>query len=99
MEKKTYEGTNQLENRRVLITGGDSGIGRAAAIAFAREGADIALLFFFPGEEKDAEEVAHYIEQAGRKAILLPYDLRDEAAPQEIVEKAVKGLGGLDTLF
>ena len=54
--------------------------------------------YIFPGEEKDAEEVAHYIEQAGRKAILLPYDLRDEAAPQEIVEKAVKGLGGLDTL-
>ena len=58
----------------------------------------ISPLHFFPGEEKDAEEVAHYIEQAGRKAILLPYDLRDEAAPQEIVEKAVKGLGGLDTL-
>ena len=95
--EETYEGTNQLENRRVLLTGGDSGIGRAAAIAFAREGADIAL-HFFPGEEKDAEEVAHYIDQAGRKAILLPYDLRDEAAPQEFVEKAVKGLGGLDTL-
>lgn len=54
--EETYEGTNQLENRRVLITGGDSGIGRAAAIAFAREGADIAL-HFFPGEEKDAKKL------------------------------------------
>ncbi len=65
--EETYEGTNQLENRRVLITGGDSGIGRAAAIAFAREGADIAL-HFFQEKKKDAEEVAHYIEQAGRKS-------------------------------
>ena len=95
--EESYEGSQQLENRRVLITGGDSGIGRAAAIAFAREGADIAL-HFFPGEEEDAEEVAGYIKEAGRKVILLPYDLRDEAAPQEIVDKAVAALGGLDTL-
>lgn len=95
--EETYEGSGQLENRRVLITGGDSGIGRAAAIAFAREGADIALQFF-PGEEEDAKEVASYIEKAGRKIILLPYDLRDESAPKEIVQKAVDGLGGLDTM-
>ena len=63
--EETYEGSNQLENRRVLITGGDSGIGRATAIAYAREGADIAL-HFFPGEEKDPEEVANYIKKAGR---------------------------------
>ncbi|WP_239257181.1 SDR family oxidoreductase [Listeria ilorinensis] len=93
----SYVGTQQLENRRVLITGGDSGIGRAAAIAFAREGADIAL-HFFPGEEQDAKEVAEYIQQAGRKAVLLPYDLREEKAPKEIVQKAVQELGGLDTL-
>lgn len=95
--EETYVGSNQLENRRVLITGGDSGIGRAAAIAYAREGADIAL-HFFPGEEADAEEVANYIKEAGRKVILLPYDLREEAAPKEMVEKAVAELGGLDTL-
>lgn len=95
--EKSYVGNNKLENRRVLITGGDSGIGRAAAIAFAREGADIALQFF-PGEEKDAEEIAEYITAAGRKAVLLPYDLRDDEAPREIVKRAVEKLGGLDTL-
>lgn len=93
----TYKGNNKLENRRVLITGGDSGIGRAVAIAFAREGADIAL-HFFPGEEKDAEEVAQQVQNAGRKIVLLPYDLRDESAPAEIVKKAVEELDGLDTL-
>ncbi|MRT18441.1 SDR family NAD(P)-dependent oxidoreductase, partial [Vitellibacter sp. q18] len=80
-----------------LITGGDSGIGRAAAIAFAREGADVAIQFF-PGEEKDAQQVADYIEKAGRKAVLLPYDLRNETAPQQIIEQTVAELGGLDTL-
>ena len=67
-------------------------IGRAAAIAFAREGADIAL-HFFPGEEKDAEEVAHYIREAGRKVILLPADLRDKQAPEELVAQAREALG------
>lgn len=95
--EESYVGNQKLENRRVLITGGDSGIGRAAAIAFAREGADIALQFY-PGEEKDAKEVAHYIEKAGRKAVLLPFDLRNDRAPKEMVEKALKELGGLDTL-
>lgn len=95
--EETYEGSNQLENRRVLITGGDSGIGRATAIAYAREGADIAL-HFFPGEEKDAEEVANYIKKAGRKVVLLPYDLRKEAAPKEMIERTITELGGLDTL-
>ena len=81
----SYVGNHLLENRRVLITGGDSGIGRAAAIAYAREGADVAIQFF-PGEERDAKEVAEYIEKAGRKAVLLPYDLRDESKYQEIIE-------------
>ena len=84
--EESYEGSNQLENRRVLITGGDSGIGRAAAIAYAREGADIGL-HFFPGEEEDAKEVASYIEKAGRKVVLLPYDLREETAPKEMIQK------------
>ena len=76
--EESYVGNHLLENRRVLITGGDSGIGRAAAIAYAREGADVAIQFF-PGEEPDAQEVADYITKAGRKAVLLPYDLRDES--------------------
>lgn len=95
--EESYEGSGKLENRRVLITGGDSGIGRAAAIAYAREGADVAIQFF-PGEEKDAKEVAEYIKKAGRKALLLPADLRDEKAPADLVEKTVKAFGGLDTL-
>lgn len=95
--EESYFGSKKMENRRVLITGADSGIGRAAAIAFAREGADVAFQYF-PGEEKDAKEVAELIEAAGRKAVLLPYDLRDEQAPKEIVAKAVAELNGLDTL-
>lgn len=95
--EESYVGSKKMENRRVLITGADSGIGRAAAIAYAREGADVAFQYF-PGEEKDAKEVAELIEAAGRKAVLLPYDLRDEQAPKEIVAKAVAELNGLDTL-
>lgn len=95
--EESYVGSKKMENRRVLITGADSGIGRAAAIAFAREGADVAFQYF-PGEEKDAKEVAELIEAAGKKAVLLPYDLRDEQAPKEIVAKAVAELNGLDTL-
>ncbi|AYP99435.1 SDR family oxidoreductase (plasmid) [Limosilactobacillus fermentum] len=95
--EESYVGRKKMENRRVLITGADSGIGRAAAIAFAREGADVAFQYL-PGEEKDAKEVAELIEAAGRKAVLLPYDLRDEQAPKEIVAKAVAELNGLDTL-
>ena len=93
----SYKGCNKLENRNALITGGDSGIGRAAAIAYAREGANVAIQFY-PGEEKDAEEVKEYIEQAGRKALLLPYDLRDDNAATEIVEKTVEEFGKLDIL-
>lgn len=94
----SYVGNHKLENRRVLITGGDSGIGRAAAIAFAREGADIALQFY-PGEEPDAQEVAEYILAAGRKVVLLPFDLRDDAAPAQLVMQAKQALGGLDTIL
>jgi len=95
--EESYIGNRLLENRRVLITGGDSGIGRAAAIAFAREGADVAIQFF-PGEEPDAQEVAEYIMKSGRRAVLLPFDLRDESKYQEIIERTVTELGGLDTL-
>lgn len=95
--EESYQGNHRLENRRVLITGADSGIGRAVAIAFAREGADIAL-HFLPGEEKDANEVADYIKKAGRKVSLLSYDLREDDSPQKIIKQAVEELGGLDTL-
>lgn len=93
----SYQGNDKLVARRVLITGGDSGIGRAAAIAFAREGADVAIQYL-PGETEDAEEVAKFIEATGRKSLLLPYDLRDESAPEELVAKTVEAFGGLDTL-
>jgi NAD(P)-dependent dehydrogenase (short-subunit alcohol dehydrogenase family) len=95
--EESYKGYNRLEGRNALITGGDSGIGRAAAIAYAREGANVAIQFF-PGEEKDASEVKELIEKAGRKALLLPYDLREDGAATEIVAKTVETFGGLDTL-
>ena len=91
----SYQGCNRLAGRKALVTGGDSGIGRAAAIAFAREGADVALNYF-PSEEEDAEEVKKLIEKAGQKAVLLPGDLNRREVCAEIVEKAVDGLGGLD---
>lgn len=95
--EESYQGHQRLEGRHALITGGDSGIGRAAAIAYAREGADVAIQFF-PGEEEDANEVKEWIEKAGRKALLLPYDLREEGAATEIVEKTVAAFGELDAL-
>lgn len=93
----SYKGYNRLEGRNALITGGDSGIGRAAAIAYAREGANVAIQFF-PGEEEDANVVKELIEKAGRKALLLPYDLREDNAATEIVTKTVEAFGGLDIL-
>ncbi|TYC48345.1 SDR family oxidoreductase [Weissella muntiaci] len=96
--EETYVGNGELENRSVLITGGDSGIGRAVAIACAREGANVAIQFL-PGEEPDAIEVRELIEKAGRKAVLLPYDLKDEMQAHAMVDMAVKGLGSLDTLI
>lgn len=93
----SYIGNNRMEGRKVLITGGDSGIGRAAAIAFAREGADIALNYL-SSEQEDAEEVAKYIEEAGRKAFLIPGDLSDESFCKKMVKEAHEKLGGLDNL-
>ena len=95
--EKTYKGTNRLEGRKALITGGDSGIGRATAIAFAREGADVAI-GYLPAEEADAREVIELIEAAGRKAVALPGDIRDESFCQKMVADAVSQLGGLDIL-
>lgn len=93
----SYRGSGRLAGRKALITGGDSGMGRAAAIAFAREGADVAINYH-PDEEPDAQEVIRLIEQAGRKGIAIPGDLRDEGFCRSLVERAVQGLGGLDIL-
>lgn len=95
--ENSYRGSGRLPNRKALITGADSGIGRAAAIAFAREGADVAL-GYLPDEEADAREVAKQIEAAGRKAVLLPGDVSDEAFCGNLVSDAVAQLGGLDIL-
>jgi NAD(P)-dependent dehydrogenase (short-subunit alcohol dehydrogenase family) len=91
----SYKGSGRLAGRKALITGGDSGMGRAAAIAYAREGADVAINYF-PTEEPDAREVIALIKDAGRKALAIPGDLRDEAFCQRLVDEAVRGVGGLD---
>ena len=93
----SYRGSGRLLGRKVLITGGDSGMGRAAAIAYAREGADVAINYF-PSEAPDAREVIDLIKAEGRTGVAMPGDLRDEAFCQDLVSKAVSGLGGLDTL-
>ena len=93
----SYKGSGRLAGRKALITGGDSGMGRAAAIAYAREGADVAINYF-PSEEPDAQEVVALIKAAGRKAVAIPGDLRDEAFCRRLVEEALRGLGGLDIL-
>jgi NAD(P)-dependent dehydrogenase (short-subunit alcohol dehydrogenase family) len=93
----SYRGSGRLPNRKALVTGGDSGIGRAVAIAFAREGADVAINYL-PGEEDDAREVVALIEKAGRKAVALPGDLTDENFCKKLVKDAHTALGGLDVL-
>lgn len=91
----SYVGSGRLLGRKALITGGDSGMGRAAAIAYGREGADVAINYL-PDEEPDAQEVAALIRADGRKCVTLPGDLRDEAFCQRLVGDAVRDLGGLD---
>lgn len=93
----SYRGFGRLKGRKALITGGDSGIGRAAAIAYAREGADVAINYL-PVEEPDAKEVVRIIEAEGRKAVALPGDIRDESFCRRLVTDAVQKLGGLDIL-
>jgi NAD(P)-dependent dehydrogenase (short-subunit alcohol dehydrogenase family) len=95
--ERSYRGGGRLAGRRGVITGGDSGIGRAVAIAFAREGADV-LISYLPEEEKDAQETARLIEEAGRTAVLVPGDIRDQQVCRQIIERAVGELGGLDIL-
>jgi NAD(P)-dependent dehydrogenase (short-subunit alcohol dehydrogenase family) len=91
----SYKGSGRLLGRKALITGGDSGMGRAAAIAYAREGADVAINYF-PTEEPDAQDVVALIKKEGRNGVAIPGDLRDEAFCKRLVEQAVKALGGLD---
>jgi len=95
--EESYKGTGRLKGRKALITGGDSGIGRAAAIAIAREGADVAINYL-PAEEPDAQEVIALIKAEGRKAVAIPGDIRNEDFCKELVETAVRELGGLDIL-
>ncbi|WP_046214497.1 SDR family oxidoreductase [Paenibacillus wulumuqiensis] len=93
----SYRGTGRLTGRKAVVTGADSGIGRAAAIAYAREGADV-VLSYLPEEEADAQEVVKLIEEAGRKAVAVPGDLKDEQYCIQLIETAVKELGGIDIL-
>jgi len=95
--EESYKGSGRLAGRKALITGGDSGMGRAAAIAYAREGADVAINYL-PDEEPDAQEVIELIKAEGRIGLPIPGDIRDEKFCQELVKKAVEGLDGLDIL-
>lgn len=92
----SYKGSGKLTGRRAIITGGDSGIGRAVAIAFAREGADVLIAYL--NEDDDAKDTAKYIEEAGRKAVLVSGDIREESHCRTIIDKAVSELGGIDIL-
>ena len=93
----TYRGSGRLEGKRALITGGDSGIGRAVALAYAREGADV-VINYLPEEEDDAQVTARVVRDAGRTAVTAPGDLRDESFCQDLVARTVSELGGLDVL-
>jgi NAD(P)-dependent dehydrogenase (short-subunit alcohol dehydrogenase family) len=92
----SYRGSGRLTGKRALITGGDSGIGRAVAIAFAREGADVAISYL--SEDEDAQETAALVDKAGRRAVLIPGDLSRREHCQAVVEQTVRELGGLDVL-
>ncbi len=93
----SYRGSGRLAGRKALVTGGDSGIGRAAVIGFAREGADVAINYF-PSEEPDAQDVAKLLRGEGRKVVLIPGDLTDERFCRDLISRAHRGLGGLDIL-
>lgn len=95
--EQSYRGSRRLEGRKALITGGDSGIGRAVAIAFAREGAQVAIAYL-PSEQTDADETANWIRDAGADPLLLPGDLRSEAHCKELVEYTDQAFGGIDLL-
>ena len=94
--EESYQGCGRLTGKAAVITGADSGIGRAVAIAFAREGADVLIAYL--DEHEDAQDTARYVEQAGRKCVLVPGDLSDRAHAKTIIPKAVEELGGVDVL-
>ncbi|MGB8292000.1 SDR family oxidoreductase [Rhizobium ruizarguesonis] len=94
--EESYRGADRLKGKRAIITGGDSGIGRAVAIAYAREGADLVISYL--DEDEDADETKRLVEQAGRKAVLVSGDIQDPSHCRQIVETAVKELGGIDIL-
>jgi NAD(P)-dependent dehydrogenase (short-subunit alcohol dehydrogenase family) len=96
--EESYRGSGKLEGKAALITGGDSGIGRAVAIAFAREGADVAIGYLSEKEDADARETAKWVEQAGRRCILHRFDVKEKAACTELVERVVKEFGRLDVV-
>jgi NAD(P)-dependent dehydrogenase (short-subunit alcohol dehydrogenase family) len=95
--EESYRGSARLPDKVAVITGGDSGIGRAVAIAFAREGADVAIAYL-PDEEEDASRTVELVEKAGRRAVKIPGDLTDEQACQEVIDRTVRELGGIDIL-
>jgi NAD(P)-dependent dehydrogenase (short-subunit alcohol dehydrogenase family) len=94
---ETYEGTKRLEGRKALITGADSGIGRAVAIAFAREGADV-VISYLPSEQSDAEDTLAIMNESGHKAVGIPADLTNEDEAKDLVDAVVKEIGGLDVI-
>lgn len=94
--EQSYKGSGKLSGRKAVITGGDSGIGRAVAIAFAREGADVLISYL--NEQKDAEDTASWIEKAGQKAVLVPGDIQEEAQCKKIIDQAVEAFGQIDIL-
>ena len=96
--EKSYKGSGKLEGKRAVITGGDSGIGRAVAIAFAREGADVLISYLDDMEDEDARVTAEFVEAAGKKAVLIKGDIQEEAHCKHIIDTAVKEFGGLDIL-
>jgi NAD(P)-dependent dehydrogenase (short-subunit alcohol dehydrogenase family) len=96
--QETYTGSGRLTDRVALITGGDSGIGKAVAIAFAREGADVVVNYLGGMEEADAQDTVRWVEEAGRKAVAIPGDLQDEAFCRTLVERTADELGNLDIL-
>lgn len=95
--EKSYKGNERLKGRKALITGGDSGIGRAAAIAYAREGADIAINYM-PAEQKDVDSLVELLKKEGKKVVLIPGDLSDEKFCKQMIKEAHEKLGGLDIL-
>ncbi|MYZ49205.1 SDR family oxidoreductase [Propylenella binzhouense] len=94
--EESYRGSGRLQGMAAIVTGADSGIGRAVAIAFAREGADVLVSYF--DEHEDAEETARWVREAGRKALVVPGDIKDEAFCRALVERAVEAFGRLDIL-